>query len=160
MKAALPATVGLCLILRSTAQSPEVLQYADRQLLLVNPQPGNEAVLPMVLVVDGTQKLEFVPVSRIKEFLDHGAQPVRLGDVRAALKQDSDTIAQLQAENERLWKVARKDAPQPQPQTVVVQAPATSPARPTPQDTRLERYMLLRSLLSTPTQTYNVNMTV
>jgi hypothetical protein len=151
------AVLAACLLFSALAiaQSPEAMQYAQHQILLVNPGSGTEAVLPMVLIVDGVQQLQFVPVSRTKEFLDHGAKPIVLADVLGALNRDAERINELQAENDKLWKIAGKEAPPALTPTVVVQqAP--------PQDNRLERYMLLRSLLAPPIpqrQTLNVNVT-
>jgi hypothetical protein len=149
-----------CVLLLSSiaiAQSPDALKFAPRPILLVSAETGVEAVMPMVLTLDGVQHLEFVPASRIKEFMDHGGQPIRLGDVLSALGEATQTINKLQAENsglqsenEKLWKVAMKDTPETQrPPTIVVQQPA--PQQPSP----LERYMLLRSLLA-PAQPYQL----
>jgi hypothetical protein len=104
--------------------------------------------MPMVMTINGQSQLQFVPASRIKEFMDHGAQPIHLGDVLSALGEATETINRLTAENERLWKVAMKDAPPQQPTTVVVQQPA--PQRPS----ALEKYLLLRSLLPAQPQPY------
>jgi hypothetical protein len=131
------------------AQSPEAVRYAPRPILLLSGDNNVEAVMPMVLTLDGVQHLEFVPSSRIKEFMDHGGQPIRLGDVLSALGEATETINRLQAENDKLWKVAMKDAPRQEPPTVVVQQPA--PQKPSP----FERYMLLRSLLA-PTKPYQL----
>jgi len=149
----------LCLLVLSSAaiaQSPEALKYAPRQMLLVDPTPGTEAVLPMVFITDGQQRLEFVPTSRVKDSMAKGGQPIRLGDLLSVLSGATDTInklqaenARLQAENDKLWKLAMKDAPKQEPPTVIVQQPA--PQQPSP----LERYMLLRSLLP-PTQPYRL----
>ena len=117
--------------------------------MLVNPEKGAEGVMPMVFATDGQRRLGFVPTSQIKDSMDKGGQPIRLGDVLSALSGATETINKLQAENvrlkaenDKLWKVAMKDAPQPPPPTVVVQQ---APAQPSP----LERYMLLRSMLPT-----------
>jgi hypothetical protein len=144
--------ISACLLfsVAAVAQSPDAVKYAPRPILLMGSSATEEGVMPMLLTADGVQRLEFVPISRIREYMDHGAQPIRLGDVLSALGDATQTINKLQAENvrlqtenDRLWKVAMKDNPQVQPPTVVVQQPA-------PQDTRLERYMLLRSLLQSP----------
>jgi hypothetical protein len=103
----------------------------------------------MLVSTDGQRRLEFVPTSQIKDSIAKGGQPIRLGDLLSVLTGATETInrlqaenARLQAENEKLWKVAMKDAPQPpQPTVVVQQAP--------PQQSPLERYLLLRSLLPT-----------
>lgn len=154
-----PHRILVCVVLLllsnlAIGQSPDALKYAPRQLLLVTPEIGTEAVLPMVFTLDGQQRLEFVPVSQIKESLEKGGQPIRLGDVLSALGEATETInklqqenVRLQTENERLWKVAMKDAPRPEPPTVIVQQAV--PQRPSP----FERYLLLRSLLPPP-QTY------
>jgi hypothetical protein len=136
-----------CVLLLSgmaIAQSPDALKYAPRPILLITAEKDVEAVMPMVFTTNGQQHLEFVPASQIKESMEKGGQPIRLGDVLSALGQATETINRLQAENDKLWKVAMKDAPQQQPPTVVVQQP--SPQQPNP----LERYMLLRSLLPPP----------
>jgi hypothetical protein len=143
-----------CLVccLPSYGQNPDALKYAPRPILLLSGDNGAEAVMPMVFTVNGQQHLEFVPSSQIKDSMEKGGQPIRLGDVLAALVDATKTINQLQAENEKLWKVAMKDAPQqpPTPPTVIVQQP---PQAPSP----LEKYMLLRSMLP---QTQNLNVTV
>jgi regulator of replication initiation timing len=149
-----------CALLLSTtmaiAQSPDAVKYAPRPILLMSSEKDVEGVMPMLFVVDGQQHIEFVLISKIKESMDKGGQPIRLGDVLSALGEATETINKLQAENDRLrteneklWKVAMKDAPQPQPPTVVVQQ--TAPQKPSP----LERYMLLRSLVS-PIQPYRL----
>jgi hypothetical protein len=132
------------------SQSPAnpSLQYAPRAILLLSGEKDVEGVMPMVMTINGQSQLQFVPASRIKEFMDHGAQPIHLGDVLSALGEATETINRLTAENERLWKVAMKDAPPQQPTTVVVQQPA--PQRPS----ALEKYLLLRSLLPAQPQPY------
>jgi hypothetical protein len=109
----------------------------------------------MVFITDGKQHLEFVPISQIKENLEKGGQPIRLGDVLAALEDANRTINQLQAENEKLWKVAMKDAPPQPPTTVIVQQPVPQLEQPSQQSIALQKYMLLRSMLP---QTQNVNV--
>jgi hypothetical protein len=146
--------------LAAFAQSPEAMKYAPRTIMLVSTEKGTEGIVPM-LSSDGQHRLEFVPTSQIKDSIEKGGQPIRLGDLLSVLTGASETInklqaedARLQAENDKLWKVAMKDAPQPQaPQTFVVQQ---SPQQPS----QLERYMLLRSLLPSPPQTQNLNVTV
>lgn len=157
MKAALLSAL-LVISATAVAQSPEALKYAPRPLLLMGNNATEEGVMPMLLTTDGVQHLEFVPISRIKEFVDHGGMPIRLGDVLSALGEATQNInklqednARLQAENEKLWKVAMKETPRPQPPTVVVRQ--LSPAQPSP----LEKYMLLRSLLQ-PSQPYQLPM--
>jgi hypothetical protein len=129
------------------------LQYAPRAILLLSPEKDVEAVMPILMTINGQPQLQYVPVSRIKEFMDHGGLPIRLGDVLSALGEATQTISKLQAdnvtlqaENDNLWKVAMKDAPRPQPQTVVVQQP---------QPSALEKYMLLRALLPPPAPAYH-----
>ena len=95
------------------AQNPDAVKYAPRQILLVSPETGSEAVLPMVFTADGQQRLDFVPVSQVKESLEKGGQPIRLADLLALLSQQAETINRLQAENDKLWKVAMKDGPSP-----------------------------------------------
>jgi hypothetical protein len=138
------------------AQSPDALKYAPRPILLMNTEPGGVGVMPMLFTTDGQGHLEFIPIPQIKESVDKGGQPIRLGDVLSALGEATETInrlqaenTRLQAENEKLWKVAMKDAPKQEPPTIVVQQPA--PRQPSP----LERYMLLRSILA-PTQPYQL----
>jgi hypothetical protein len=84
------------------AQSPDALKYAPRAIALVSGESGVENVMPLVLTTDGVQQLEFVPASRIKEFMDHGAQPIRMGDILAALSEATEKINRLQAENDKL----------------------------------------------------------
>ncbi len=147
----------LCCVLLLTspavAQSPDAVKYAPRPILLLSGENNVEAVMPMIFSANGQQHLEFVLASQIKESMDKGGQPIRLGDVLSALGEATEKINQLQAENEKLWKVAMKDAPQQEPPTVIVQQQA--PQRPNP----LERYMLLRTLLA-PAQPYQVPLPV
>jgi hypothetical protein len=146
----------------AAAQSPEVQQYAPRAIMLVSAQAGVEAVAPMIVTDNGAQRLEFVPVSQTKDALEHGAQPVRLADVLGLLIQQSQTIAQLQTENDRLWKVAMKDSPS-QPATVVVQQPTPPPVDPETQRAALRQQLIL-SLLGMQNanrpQTVNMNVNV
>jgi hypothetical protein len=116
-------TVVLLLLccLPACGQNPDTIKYAPRQVLLVDPTPGTEAVLPMIVTTDGAQRLEFVPTHQIKEFLDKGARPVTLGDILALLGGATEKVNQLQAENEKLWKVAMKSG------SVVVEAPPSAP---------------------------------
>lgn len=137
----------LCMFLLSSmaaAQSPDSLKFAPRAILLISGDKGVEGVMPMVFKTNGQMHLEYIPVSQIKESMDKGGQPIRLGDVLSALSQATETINQLQAENDKLWKVAMKDSPNQQPPTVIVQQAA--PPQPSP----LEKYLLLRSLLPQP----------
>ena len=143
-----------CVLLLSNlaiAQSPDAVKYAPRPILLVSSEPNVEGVMPMMFVANGQQHLEFVPVSHIKESVERGGQVIRLGDVLSALGEATETINRLteninrlQAENDKLWKVAMKDAPKPEPPTIVVQQPVRQ--QPSP----LEKYLLLRSLLQPP----------
>jgi hypothetical protein len=130
------------------AQSPDAIKYAPRPILLLSGENNVEAVMPMVFIANGQQHLEFVPATQIKESMEKGGQPIRLGDVLSALSEATETINRLQGENDKLWKVAMKDAPKQQPPTVVVQQAA-------PQPSPFEKYMLLRSLLP-PTQPYQL----
>lgn len=159
--------LSICLILSALpalAQSPEAMKYAPRAILLLSGQSGVEGVMPMVFTVNGQSHIEWIAGSNIKESMDKGGQPIRLGDVLSALNDATQMIAKLQAqnaalqtENDKLWKVAMKDSPDIQPPTVVVQ----QPQQPIPQQpSRLEQYMLLRSLLPSPTQTQNLNVRV
>lgn len=122
------------------------LQYAPRAILLLSPEKDVEAVMPMLMTINGQQQIQYVPASKIGDFMQQGGLPIRLGDVLSALGEATQTISTLQAdnatlqtENDKLWKVAMKDAPKPQPQTVVVQQQ--------PQTSALEKYMLLRALI-------------
>ena len=152
-----------CVLLLSSmaiAQSPDAVKYAPRAILLLSGEKDVEGVMPMVFTTNGQQRLEYIPSSQIKESMEKGGQPIRQGDVLAALVEATETINRLQAENDRLkaendklWKVAMKDAPREEPPTVVVQQAA--PQKPSP----FERYMLLRSLLP-PAQPYQSPMPV
>lgn len=95
----------------AAAQSPQAMQYAPRAIVLISGQTGVENVMPLIFTANGQQSIQFVPVSKLKEAFAQGAQPIRLGDVLSLLKQDSDKINALQAENDKLWKVATKDSP-------------------------------------------------
>jgi hypothetical protein len=89
---------------------------------LLDATPGIEAVMPMVFIENGQQHLEFIPASKIKESMGKGGKPIYFGEVLAALNEATTRINQLQAENDKLWKVAVKDAPKSE--VVVVQPPA------------------------------------
>jgi hypothetical protein len=108
------------------SQNPDAIKYAPRQVLLVDPTPGTQAVLPMLFVTDGQQHLEFIPVNQIKESIDKGGRPVTFADILSILGAATEKVNQLQAENDRLWKVAMKDAPKPD--TVIVQQSGPSQA--------------------------------
>lgn len=127
MRSALLSVCLLSLCAASFAQSPDAVKYAPRPILLLDASPGVEAVMPMVFTENGQQHLEFIPSSKIKESMDRGGKPIRLGDVLAALNEATQRINQLQAENDRLWKIAMKDAPKSE--TVIVQQP-TPPSAP------------------------------
>jgi hypothetical protein len=97
----------LCLILCSglaAAQSPEAMKYAPRAIALLSGQSGVENVMPLVFTENGQQYLEFVPSSGIKEAFARGGKPILFGDLLTVLKEATDKIDQLQAENDRLWK--------------------------------------------------------
>jgi hypothetical protein len=79
--------VLLLCCLPAFAQSPDAIKYAPRQVLLVDPTPGTEAVLPVMFLTDGKQRLEFVPVHGIKEALERGGHPIALADILSALGQ-------------------------------------------------------------------------
>ena len=81
------------------AQNPEAVKYAPRAVLLLSGEKDVEAVMPMLITTDGQQHLEYVPGSKIKEFMDKGGQPIRSGDILAALGEATETITRLQAEN-------------------------------------------------------------
>lgn len=106
--------------LPAIAQDADAIKYAPRQILLVDPTPDVEPVLPMIFTVDGQQQLKYVPVSEVKAANEKGAHPITLGALLALLGQNAQQISQLKSENERLWKVAMKD----KPETVVVQQSA------------------------------------
>lgn len=142
------------------AQSPEALKYAPRTIMLVSAESGTEGIVPMVFFTDGKQRLEYVPTSQIKDSLEKGGRPIRLGDLLSVLGEATESInklqaenARLQTENDKLWKVAMKDVPKQEPPTVIVQQPAPQ------QPNALERYVLLRSLLP-PAQPYQLPMPV
>jgi hypothetical protein len=158
------AALFACLTLMwstAIAQSPEAMQHASWSVVLFSGVKGDEPSNPIVFSEDGKLHLEFVPASQLMDAFKRGGQTVKLGDVLSALIQANQTIAQLQqanaelqAENDKLWKVAMKDAPQPAPAPTVVvqQAP---PAAPDP----LARYALLRSMFLPP-PTQNVHLYV
>ena len=110
--------------LPTVAQNPDAIKYSPRQVLLVDPTPGTEAVLPIMFLADGKQHLEFVPVHGIKEALEKGGHPIALADILSALGEATERINQLQAENEKLWKVAMKS------ESVVVETPPSVPPQP------------------------------
>ena len=157
------ARILLCVLLlpsMTIAQSPEAMKYAPRPILLMDPEPNGVGVMPMVFTTDGQRRIEYIPIPQIKESMDKGGQPLRSGDILAALKEASETIIRLQEENNRLkvendklWKVAMKDAPRQEPPTVIVQQPV--PQQPSP----LDRYLLLRSFLP-QVQPYRLPMPV
>lgn len=142
------AMVAICLMMGcvpAMAQSPEASQYLTRPLLLLSGQKGVEAVMPMLFTVNGKQQITYVLGSKIKESIDNGGKPIRLGDVLNLLGEQSQSItklqaenAALQAENEKLWKVVTKDHPQQQPPTVVVQQPPPPP-QPSPAEIEAQR---------------------
>lgn len=161
----LPAATAATLEAQPIA-NPDPTQYGPRPILLLSGINGVEPVMPMVFTINGQNHLVFVLGSKIKESMDKGGRPIRLGDVLSALGDATQTIAQLKAENanllkenDRLWKVAMKANPQLPPPTVVVQQPPPQPPAPQ-QPSRLERYMLFRSLLPQAPQTQNLNVTV
>jgi|SRR6185437_6588462 len=159
--------LSLCLVccgaIPAYAQSAEALTYAPRPVALVGNE-GTENVVLMRVVINGNPTLQFVPASKVAETLKNGGLPIRYGDVLSVLGQAAQSIQNLQAqnaalraENERLWKLAMKDNPrqvQPPAPTVIVQQPASPPP------SRLERYMLLRGLMSQPSQNQNIHVTV
>ena len=166
MKAKVLGVCLLCLCASSFAQSPDAVKYAPRHVLLVDPQPGVEAVLPMVFTVDGKQRVEFVPVHQVKESLEKGGRPVTLADILSALGAATEKVNQLQLENDRLWKVAMKDAPKSE--TVIVQQPPPAPSQATIDAQRqaevnaqrqraIQTWLLLQGM--NRSQTLNVNVT-
>lgn len=143
------------------AQSPEAMKYASREVMLVSHEAGTEGVLPMVLTADGQQQLVFVPTSEIVDYMKRGARPIQLADILATLGAAQEKINALQAENDRLWKVAMKD--NPQPATVVVQqtpAPVPDPSEvEAANKRRMAAAMLMMQNMNRP-QTQNLNVTV
>lgn len=155
------ALVLLLCCLPAVAQSPEAIKYAPRQVLLVDPTPGTESVLPMVFTIDGKQQIQFVPVHDVKESLGKGGRPVTLADILTALGAATEKVSQLQAENDKLWKVAMKDAPRPE--TVVVQLPAGPPQVEREQadaDARRQQAIQMWVALQNANRTQNVNVNV
>jgi hypothetical protein len=116
----------LLFCLPAVAQNPDTAKYSQRQIFLVDPTSGSEAIAPLLVPLDGQQRLEFVPTSKLKEFLDKGAQPVRLADILSLLGSSAEKINQLQAENDRLWKIAMKDSPKSE-SVIVQQTPLPAP---------------------------------
>jgi len=110
------AALLLLCCLPAYTQSPDAIKYAPRQILLIDPTPGTEGVAPMMFLVDGKTHLEFVPIHNVREALERGGHPIVLADITSALGEATEKINQLQAENDKLWRVAMKDS-----QTVVVQ---------------------------------------
>lgn len=153
MRLRLISLSALLLSCIAVAQSPDALKYAPRPILLLSGENNVEAVMPMIFAADDRQHLEFVPASKIKESIDNGGQPIRLGDVLSALGEATETINRLQTENDKLWKVAMKEATK----TVVVQPP---PPQPQPaRNDALMKYLLLRSLFP-QSQPYQLPMPV
>lgn len=105
-------------------QKPE--DYAPRALLLIDARPGTEAVMPMIFTEGGKQQIEFIAGSKIKESMDKGGRPIRLGDVLVLLGQQTQKITQLQEENAKLWQAVTNG--NPRTQTVVVQPVQTGPS--------------------------------
>lgn len=143
-------------------QSAEASKYAPRALVLLSAKPGSVAVMPMSFTVKGKEHLEFIPSSKIKESIAKGGHPILFGEVLSALGEATQTIQNLQAqnaalhqENERLWKVAMKSNPsQPPPRPIIIQQPQSR------EPSRLEKYMLLRSMFPPRQPTQNLHVTV
>jgi hypothetical protein len=160
------AALLLLCCLPAYTQSPDAIKYAPRQLLLVDPTPGTEAVLPMLFITDGTQHLEFVPVHQVKESLDKGGRPVTLADILSVLGVATEKVNQLQAENDRLWKVAMKDAPKSE--TVIVQQPLQpvpseaqiAAQRQAEANARRQQALQMWMTLQNPNRTQNLNVNV
>lgn len=131
--------------------SVDAAKYNDDPIELV--ANDGSYVVPL-FPANGKAPVEFVSLLQLDEALKRGDKLLLYGDLvvfaTAALKgqQTIDKLqaenAALHAENAKLWKVAMKDAPEQQPPTIVVQ----EPQQPIPQQpSRLEQYMLLRSLV-------------
>ena len=157
------AVLLLCIPL--CAQNPDAAKYAPRAVLLLDATPGVEAVMPMVFSENGQQHLEFIPASKIKESMDKGGKPIRMGDVTAALNEATQRINQLQAENDKLWKVAMKSesiviqpAPPPRPTQaeIAAQQQAEVNAR---RQRMLQTWMMLQGM-NRPTQPYQLPVPV
>lgn len=137
------AVLLLCLPLY--AQNPDAVKYAPRAVLLLDATPGVESVMPMVFTENGQSHIEYIPASKIKESIDKGGKPIRLGDVVAALNEATQRINQLQAENDKLWKVAMKS------EAVIVQPSGPSQAeiaaQQQAQDQAFRRSLALQMLL-------------
>ena len=116
----------LLLATPAAAQSPDAAKYAPRPILLLDATPGVEAVMPMVFSADGQQHLEFIEATHIKEAMDKGGLPIRLGDVMSALADGADQVSKLKSENDKLWQVAMKST------SVTVEAPPQQ-SGPTPE---------------------------
>lgn len=121
------ALLLLC-CLPAVAQNTDAAKYASRPLVLAG--VGDE-IRPVVFTLDGQSHLEFVPDANVKAAILAGGKPVVFGDVLSLLNANIQAInklqaenAQLKSENDKLWKVAMKDAPHPE--TVVIQQPVQS----------------------------------
>ncbi|HEY5329273.1 MAG TPA: hypothetical protein VIJ79_05255 [Acidobacteriaceae bacterium] len=102
------ALVLFLLCLPLYAQSPDAVKYAPRAVLLLSGVKGEEGVMPMSFTENGQTRWEYVPASKIQESISKGGRPLHMGEVLAALNEATQRINQLQAENDKLWKVAMK----------------------------------------------------
>jgi hypothetical protein len=122
----------------------------------------------MVFVTDGKQHLEFIPTHDIKASLEKGGHPVALADILTVLSEATEKINQLQAENDRLWKIAMKDAPKSE--TVIVQQQVPTQTAPTQSqiaaqkqaeaDARRQQALQMWMALQNANRTQNINVRV
>lgn len=149
------------------AQNADAAQYAARPIALLS-NDKTEGVMPMVISVDGTPKIEYVPGSQMIDSLKKGGHLIRFGDLLSLLGQKDQTISALQAENEalkaenaKLWKVATKDSPQPRPPTVVVQQTAPPALTPAEQKAANRQQMIQTwMMMQNANRPQNLNVTV
>jgi len=110
------------------AQNPDAAKYSPRAVVLIDATPGVESVMPMVFIENGQSRIEYIPASKIKESIENGGKPIRLGDILALLGQQNQKIDQLQAENAKLWQAVTNGTPRTQTVFVQQAPPAPPPA--------------------------------